>query len=266
MKKYKTEISLRKNKRGCYILDTVKGCSGCSNDSPGGCYGDCYANKIAIRYGYDFSRPVKRNFDSRNDQLYMFGFSDKTHENKIINQIENINMPFVRIGDMGDPSDEWGHTIEVCEKISQAQKPIVIITKHWKTISSSELKRIGKLNICINTSISALDNPEEIEYRLYCYNLLNGYCKSILRIVSCEFDTMNEEGQNRNNIQVELFKNANVIDTIFRPSKYNHFVKDGIIKTTKTKFLNGVSVASVRNKNTYFGYCNKCPEMCGINI
>ena len=44
------------------------------------------------------------------------------------------------------------------------------------------------MNIIINTSISALDNDYEIEYKLNQYNNLKKYCKSILRIVSCDFN------------------------------------------------------------------------------
>ena len=43
MKKYKPVITLTKNKRGIWDLDTVKGCKSGIDNNPNGCYGDCYA-------------------------------------------------------------------------------------------------------------------------------------------------------------------------------------------------------------------------------
>lgn len=62
MKTYKDKISLNKNARGCYIIDTVKGCRGGSLYGGKGCYGDCYAKNIADRYRFDFASVVRREF------------------------------------------------------------------------------------------------------------------------------------------------------------------------------------------------------------
>ena len=265
MKTYKDEITLIKNNRGCYILDTVKGCSICQKEKPNGCYGDCYAKNIASRYGFNFSNPVNRGFSRDTKQLYLFDFQDTNHENKIINRIESMDMPFVRIGEMGDPSGDWGHTLEVCKIISQAKKPIVIITKHWDSIPDNALGPIGKLNLCINTSVSALDNEQELEHRLTQYERLKAVCNSVLRIVSCDFNKDHADGLDRSIIQGELFKMEKHIDTVFRPSANNPFVLKNIIKTKKVKFLNSKVLASVFNDNTYLGDCNNCPDMCGIS-
>jgi hypothetical protein len=266
MKNYKNEITLVKNSRGCFILDTIKGCS-CLNKKEKGCYNDCYANNIASRYGFDFSNIAKRNFyREENGQLYFLDFHDTKHEDKIINQIKNIDMPFVRIGEMGDPSEDWQHTVNICKIISKANKPIVIITKHWNVLTDEQLEEIKELNITINTSISALDNDDEIETRLTQYNRLKKYCNSILRIVSCDFNKENHEGYLRSIIQNELFKNENIIDTIFRPRKNNPLVKNKVINVEKVKFLQSTMLASIYNKNTYFGSCKNCPDMCGVNL
>ena len=266
MKTYKEKITLNRNSRGCYILDTVKGCGICLEKNPRGCYDDCYAKNIASRYGFDFSKTIKRDFHRDDKQLYFFGFQDEHHLNRIVYDIKKIKMPFVRIGEMGDPSLDWSHTIDVCKQISVSDKPIVIITKHWKIIPKELLQEIKKLNICMNTSISALDDEFEIEHRLKQFHRLKKYCNSILRIVSCDFNKNNYEGLQRAFIQDELFRNDKIIDTVFRPNKNNPLVINGIINVKKVKFLKSEILASIFNKKTYLGNCNNCPDMCGVNL
>ncbi len=269
MKKYKELITLNQNSRGCYIIDTVKGCSpGGALYGNRGCYGDCYAKNIADRYGFDFLDVKMRRFDENNDQLYLAGFKDEDHKNRIIRQIMAADMPFIRIGEIGDPSLNWEHTLSVCRDIQRAGKPIVIITKHWKTIPNDALKDMANLSLCINTSVSALDNQKELEHRLNQFERLKSVCHSVLRIVSCDFNRDNVDGFDRAIIQEELFKiaGADCIDTVFRPSNNNHFVVKGIINTTKVKFMRSIVLASVYNKDTYRGMCQTCPEMCGVNL
>ena len=266
MKTFKETITLNKNSRGCWILDTIKGCSVCSKEKPNGCYGNCYAKGIADRYGFDFSNFIKRNFYEEKRQLYFCGFSDGDHASRIVNEIRSIGMPFIRIGEMGDPSEDWAHTIGVCKKISCAKKPIVIITKHWKTLTKGQLKEMRGLDICINTSISAMDNETEIKHRLSQYSILKRYCNSVLRIVSCDFNKDTPEGAGLSEIQDTLFKNDKTIDTVFRPSVHNELVEKNIIKIRRIKFLGSNVFASVRSEKTYFGYCKDCPDMCGINL
>jgi hypothetical protein len=268
MKKFKQQITLNKNSRGCYILDTIKGCSICLNGKPSGCYDNCYAKNISLRYGFDFSSPVKRDFSRDKEQLYMFNLHDEKHQNKIIKKISNIEMSFVRIGEMGDPSEDWEHTVNICEIISHAKKPIVIITKHWKTITNDLLKIIEKLKVpvYINTSISALDDDYEVDHRLNQYHRLKYYCNSVLRVVSCNFNKKNKQGFIRTKLQDELFKYEDVVDTIFRPDKNNPLVTKNIINVKRVKFLKSNVLASVYNKNTYMGHCKDCPDMCGVKI
>ena len=267
MRKYNKKITLSQNNRGCYIIDTIKGCGVCLKDKPGGCYDNCYAKNIAARYRFDFPSPVKRCFYYDKHKLYLFkDFYDTAHENKMIAMIKNIDMPFIRIGETGDPSEDWKHTVDVCRIISKAKKRIVIVTKHWKTIPGNLLKDIEKLDLCINTSISALDNTREIKHRMNQFNRLKDYCKSILRIVSCDFNKDNQEGILRAKIQDRLFKNNKIIDTIFRSNHNNRLVTGKVINTQKVKFLKSRVMVSLFNKNTYFGHCKNCLEMCGVNF
>jgi hypothetical protein len=204
---------------------------------------------------------VKRDFYQDASQLRLFDFDDARHTGNIIKAIRAIDMPFIRIGEMGDPSEDWEHTLNICDIIKNSGKRIVIITKHWKTIPDILLESLNGLYI--NTSISALDSMAEIEHRLAQFNRLKWYCNSYLRIVSCEFNLETEEGRSRNIIQERLFQNDHIIDTVFRPSATNPLVVNKIINTRKVRFLKAEILASVHDPNAYLGPCHGCPDMCG---
>jgi hypothetical protein len=251
-----------KNSRGVWDLDTTKGCLSGVGNNPNGCYGDCYAYRSAVIRGFNFGQTVTRHFENEH------------HEYSILNQINKIDMPFVRIGVAGDPSENWDHTVNVCEKVTKCnmvlyssyKKAIVIITKHWGNLTDNQLKRLSLLGVCINTSVSALDKNNMLRNRLTQYNRLKEHCKSVLRIVSCNFNLQNETGAKLNLIQDKLFDNENVLDTVLRVGKNNELVLNGVINIEKVKFLSQSCYASRRNKNTYFGKCSTCPEMCGLTL
>lgn len=254
MKRYSNTITLSHNSRGIWDLDTVKGCKyGIALDSKG-CYSACYAASIAYRYGIDFSNSTLRRFDS------------KQHERQIIDRIKKADLDFIRIGTMGDPSESWGHTIDICFKIKQPGKHIVIITKHWETIPQYLIPAFKKLKIIVNTSISALDTDEQINHRLEQYNRLKPVCKSVLRVVSCDFNLLNIQGLICNNIQNRLFKNQNVIDTVLRIPENHYLVKNGVVKLTSCNYISSKTTATLKNKNAFLGYCKDCPEMCGVSF
>lgn len=254
MREYKSKIALTQNSRGIYCLDTSIGCSSGVSNEVGGCYGDCYAAKSAKIYGYDFSKTVLRFFNN------------KKHERSVISKINGIKLDFVRIGCSGDPSENWEHTFNILKVISKSNKEIVIITRHWTILSDEQLECLKTMNICINTSVSALDKPELRNRSIEQYNRLKYYCKSVLRIVSCDFNLDNEEGKRLSAIQHNLFKNESTLDTVFRPNKNNNFVTDGVINTSIGLFLNKKCLMSKLNKKTYLGKCSTCHEMCGLKI
>jgi len=264
MRTYKSIISLSKNERGIWDLDTIKGCKSGMLENPKGCYNDCYAFKTANRYGIDFSKSIERNFEN------------EAHKQQIIRQIEKIDMSFIRIGCAGDPSENWEHTIKIIKEIRDSsqlsffdisyKKQIVIITRHWNVLTDKQLNEIKKYNICINTSVSALDNDLLINTDLTQYERLKPFCKSVLRIVSCDFNEENVIGKEKAEIQRKLFKNLNVIDTVFRPSKNNEFVKQNIINVKKMAFMKSKQLISKFNKKAFTGKCENCLEMCGINL
>ena len=250
MKAYSNKIALLKNKRGCYSLDTVMGCKMAIN---GGCYNACYATNYAKRYGYDFTKTISRKFIN--------------NKNTIINAINNISMPFVRVGTSGEPSFDWENTINIISEIyGEINKNIVIITKHWERLNPKQMMEISKYNLIINTSISALDSYDLIRKRLKIYNELKNYSRSVLRVITCDFNLDSIEGLSYDTIQNELLKNEHVIDNILRVNANNPHVVSRIIKVKKTKFLDGVVWASVHNKNTYLGNCENCQDMCGVNL
>lgn len=251
MKTFKPLITLACNSRGCWIMDTIKGC-GFINENPLGCYDECYAAKIAARYRIDFGRVVLRRF------------ADESHFVGIVRKINSANMQFIRIGEMGDPSWNWDHTLSIIERIRPySLKEIVVITKHWQPIPE---RLYGALDgVCINTSVSAMDSPADLSYRLGEYEKLRGRCESVLRVVTCSFNTDNERGALLAGVQDSLLNGRRVIETVFRPGVDNAFVADGVINCSRSRFLGGVGLSSLRNGGVFFGRCDQCPDMCGIN-
>jgi cytochrome c553 len=254
MRSYSAKISLIKNSRGVYCLDTSIGCKSGMESEIGGCYNDCYAAKSAKTYGYDFSKTVLRHFEN------------EFHRRQIVSEINRIPLSFVRIGCSGDPSENWNHCILILKAIDKCNKQIVIITKHWTELSDSHLEYFKTINICINTSVSALDKPELLARSLAQYERLKKVCKSVLRVVSCNFNMENETGKRLSEIQDELFKNDSIIDTVFRPSKKNPLVVDGVIKVKAELFNGNKQLASKYSRKTYMGKCGNCHEMCGASM
>ena len=240
MREYSNKIQLIKNFRGVWELDTFKGCDHSLN---GGCYGICYASKLAKARGYNFNKVVKREF------------INGKHFIKITNKLKKI--PFVRIGVMCDPSFDWNYTIKIINKIKPFNNNIVIITKHWNELNEKQLPKLK--GIVINTSISALDNEIHRDKMLFWYNKLKPYCRSILRVNTADFNDLTLK-----NIQEDLLNNENIIDNILRFPKNHILVKNNILNVTKYKYLKSFVYASRHNQNTYFGFCNNCLDKCGI--
>ena len=66
-KTYKPTLTAVVNHKGVMDIDTVKGCSeGLAAYPDGGCYGECYAYKIATRYGIDFATSISRKIYKSN--------------------------------------------------------------------------------------------------------------------------------------------------------------------------------------------------------
>jgi hypothetical protein len=254
VREYSTKISLTKNSRGIYSLDPSIGCSSGMANETGGCFNDCYAAKSSKLYGYDFSKTVLRQFQN------------EAHRKLIVSQINKIKLDFVRMGTSGDPSENWEHTINILKGIDKCNKEIVIIAKHWTNLTVEQMEYLSTINVCVNTSVSALDKEHIYNNGIEQYNKLKHYCKSILRVVSADFNLNNEIGHKLAKVQAELFKNEDTLDTVLRVNKRNDLVKNGIINVAETTFLGKKALVSKLNRSTYFGMCSTCLEMCGLNI
>lgn len=243
------------NEKGVLDVDTVKGCTAGMRARPdGGCYNSCYAAKIAKFRGIDFGFSVKRVAYS------------PLHRKEIERAVINSPLGFFRIGTMGDPCHAWEHTIETVEWLSHFAVP-VIITKHWKRATDSQLFRLIKCDAIINVSLSALDTNSELRHRkreLFRYVELGGV--SIARVISCDFIRSHPEGERMGMIQDELFRLPFMLDNPLRVSASHWLVRDGIIRLTKIKDLNAVRTISLANPNTYLGHCNSCSELCGVGM
>jgi len=250
MRSYSKKITLTENGRGVWTIDPIMGCSSGVKLDKKGCFSDCYAARNARIYGYNFSNNVLRFFEN-----------DK-HKDSIIRKINKLKFPFIRMGNSGDPSENWEHTIYILESLKEINKQVVIITRHWNKLNLSQLKRLNNLNVCINTSISPID--KNIHVNIEQYELLKKYCESVLRCVSFDFNTKNNEGMKYSMVQDWIFNTYDVLDTVFRCSKSNDLYKKGIINIKETKFLSKNCFVSKKNKKTYFGNCVNCIDKCGM--
>jgi hypothetical protein len=252
VKTYGTKIALIRNSRGVYCIDSIMGCPS-GMKQKGGCYGDCYAARTAKRYGIDFATAVLRDFES------------EWHKEQICRQISRVKMPFIRLGASGDPSENWEHTLKILRVLATCNTELVIITRHWNVLSDKQLCEMSGMNLCINTSVSALDSETERAHALSQFRRVKPFCKSVLRIVSCDFNESHKTGKELAWIQRFLFQNAPTIDTVFRPTKSNRLVTEGIVNAKPHYFNGKKQLASKHNAKTYMGKCGTCQEMCGVN-
>lgn len=254
-KRYLPILTAVENQKGVLDVDTVKGCAAGMNAHPnGGCYGECYANKNARRYGLDFSVSVTR-------RLMPWDSVD------IFCTVRDHYATWYRIGTAGDPSHDWEITISVCEVLRETGKIPVIITKHWKTLSDSDIQRLKIVNAVINTSTSGLDTDAEIKHRVKQIERLKAAgVRSVCRVVTCEYGET-EWAKKCKEKQDYLLSLYPVIDNPLRASKSNERVLSGeIILTKKEDAVGGGKFISLHNASTYLGKCDKCPDQCGVEV
>ena len=246
---YSDKLTSSINRKGVLDIDSVKGCEhGMKAHPGGGCYGLCYAYKMATLYGFDFRKSVIR----KNDETI-----------SIETTIKKAQLPWFRIGVMGDPSFSWENTIEVCERFSRFKTP-VIVTKHWVELTVNDIIALKKCNAVVNTSISALDSDDEINYRVDQFVRLKSHnLKSVLRIVSVNFGKDETEKISK---QARIFKNTPVIDTPLRIPANDSRVLSGMIKTERRQNIKSASTISRYKSNSYIGPCCICPDQCGVDF
>jgi len=254
LKAYKPILTATVNRKGVLDVDTVKGCQyGMAKYPKGGCYGLCYANKTATRYGYDFTKSVSRS-------PWVDGISKSIE--KIVAQ---HHAAWFRIGTMGDPSFDWDLTVSVCAWLAKLKTPVVI-TKHWKKLSNAQISMLRECGAVVNTSISPLDTPSEIEYRLnQFHSLFDSGVMSVLRIVSCDFGHT-EIAKRLDGIQSGLFLESPVIDNPLRIPLNDERVIAGHINARRVRDMSGMASVSLHSDDVYIGVCHNCPDQCGTEF
>jgi len=243
-KQYRPVITAQLNGKGVLDVDTVKGCYfGMNKYKEGGCYGECYAYKIANRYGIDFKTSVSR-------LPYKKAFKD------VFFAVKDHNKNFYRIGTAGDPSHDWDNTVKICKMLQPTGKAPVIVTKHWISLKDSHLAQLKEVGATINTSTSGMDSNSEILHRTTQLKRIGAYgLKSINRVVTCKYGK-SEWAIKCQEKQDYLLSFDRIIDTPFRPTKSNKRVLNGDI------LINSDNI-SMHKENIHTGTCDDCPDKCG---
>lgn len=252
-RRYLPFLTAVENEKGVLDVDTVKGCTlGMRAQPDGGCYGECYANKIAKRYGIDFTVSVSRKLTPWNKTAVFCAVRD--HPNY-----------WYRIGTAGEPCHDWDNTLEVCEYLHATSKVAVIITKHWIPLSDAQISRLSKMGAVVNTSVSGFDTDAQIRHRVAQMERLKAAgVRSITRVVTCDFGST-EWAHVAKKKQDYLMTLEPVIDNPLRAEKNSQHVLNGdIILTRKPEAIGGGKLVSLHKADVYLGTCDRCPDQCGV--
>lgn len=252
-RRYLPILTATENQKGVLDVDTVKGCTLGMKARPGvGCYGECYANKIAKRYGIDFTVSVSRKLTPWN-------------RTAVFCTVRDFSASWYRIGTAGEPCHDWDNTLEVCEYLKATGKTPVIITKHWIPLSDDHIRRLVALGGVVNTSVSGFDSDAQLKHRVAQINRLkDAGLVSVARVVTCEYGT-SEWAIAARKKQDYLMTLAPVIDNPLRAEKSNPHVLNGdIILTRRDDAVGGGKLVSLQDKSAYLGTCQACPDQCGV--
>ena len=234
-------------------MDTVKGCTPGMNSYPiGGCYGECYARKVAHRFNLDFTKSVSRKF------------LDREHMGTIIRLMNCYRTSWYRVGTSGDPSHDWDNTLTVCRALRHTGKTPVIVTKHWKLLTDNHLLELRKLGAVINTSTSGMDADSEIDHRVNQLERVRSVgIKSVCRVVTCDYGTSTWAAGCKEK-QEFLMSKQPVIDNPFRVGKSHPRVVNGDIVVAQKDNCIGGRYVSLHSPSVYLGSCDECLEQCGF--
>jgi hypothetical protein len=254
-RRYKNVLTASVNGKGVLDVDTVKGCSAGMRAYPrGGCYGECYAYKNAVTYGFDFTTSISRQFMGRE------------HKGTIIKFMNTVPAEWYRIGTAGDPCHDWTHTVAICNALWHAHKTPVIITKHWIPMEDWHAEKLGRLRAVVNTSTSGMDTDAEIKHRVGQLKRLRAAgVKSVCRVVTCEYGA-SEWARACREKQDYLLSLFPIIDNPLRARKSNSRVVGGdIVLSRKGESIGGGKYVSVNSPAAYLGTCGTCPDQCGVD-
>lgn len=252
-RQYLPVLTAVENGKGVLDVDTVKGCTlGMRSNPNGGCYGECYANKIAVRYGIDFTISVTRKLTPAN-RIGIFC------------TVRDHPSSWYRIGVAGEPCHDWDSTVDVCEALKGTGKTPVIITKHWIPLSDDHIQRLNHVGAVVNTSVSGLDSAPQIKHRVaQIKRLASGGVCSVTRVVTCEYGT-SQWAREAKKKQDYLTSLEPLIDNPLRASKSNkHVVNGDIILTRRNEAVGGGKLVSLHRPDVYLETCADCPDQCGV--
>jgi hypothetical protein len=254
-KRYSPVFNVEVNRKGVLDADTVKGCTfGMAAYPRGGCYGECYAARNAVRCGIDFATSVSRQF------------CDICHRATIIKEMAKYPVSWYRVGTAGDPSHDWVHTIAVCRELRWTNKVPVIITKHWTELTEKQIGDLRWLKAVVNTSTSGLDTDAEIGHRVsQLLRLRSAGVRSVCRVVTCNFGTSDWARECRQKQQY-LLSLAPVIDNPLRLRSSNPRLLNGDVYATRQEdSIGGGKLVSLHDSYVYLGSCKACPDQCGAS-
>ena len=252
-REYLPFLTASENEKGVLDVDTVKGCTvGMQARPDGGCYGECYANKTAARYGIDFATSVSRKLYPHN-------------KTEVFCTVRDYYASWYRIGTAGDPCHDWDNTLEVCEFLQHTGKTPVIITKHWLPLTDSHIERLRAVGAVVNTSTSGIDTDAQIAYRVRQIERLRAAgVESVNRVVTCQYGE-SEWAKAAKAKQDYLLTITPVIDNPLRAEKSNQRVISGdIILTRVDESIGGGKLVSLHKHGIYLGRCSGCPDQCGV--
>jgi len=253
-RRYLPILTAVENEKGVLDVDTVKGCTlGMGSRPDGGCYGECYANKTATRYGIDFTVSVNRELPSH---AWAGVFC----------AVRDHYAYWYRIGVAGDPCHDWEHTIDVCERLSGTRKIPVIITKHWIPLSDIQIARLKTVHAVVNTSTSGLDSDAQTKHRVGQFERLKAAgVRSVNRVITCEFGTSPWALASKAK-QDYLLTLTPIVDNPLRASRSNPRVINGdIILSARPDSIGGGKSVSMHQPDVYLGICEGCPDQCGAD-
>jgi len=250
-RRYRGELTVSANQKGVLDVDTVKGCTiGMRVRPNGGCYGECYAAKIAARYGVDFTTSVSRKMmDWRG----------------VSRTVQDFKASWYRIGTAGEPCHDWENTLSVCEVLQRTGKTPVIITKHWIALTDEQIGRLRAVGAVVNTSTSGLDTEAEMAHRVrQIGRLRRAGVRSVNRVVTCAYGA-SEWARSAQERQEYLLSIGPMIDNPLRVTKSNPRVQSGeiLVERHESAVGCGGKIISLYSRKAYLGTCADCPDQCG---
>ena len=254
---YQNALTVQVNRKGVVDVDTVKGCTfGMRAYPDGGCYGECYARKIAAMNGIDFGTSVSR-----------YIVDNWNHRDHLIKNLLDTGASWYRIGTMGDPCHDWDHTVHVVSALKPAKMTAVIISKHWTPLTDGHISRLLDLNVVVHVSTSGLDTDAEAKHRIGQLERLRGYGIPVVnRVVTCAFGET-EWARRCAERQAYLLSVGPVIDNPLRVSAANERVQSGEILTTRRPdSVGGGKLVSLHFDAAYLGHCATCKDQCGVGL